>query len=247
MSSGSPRFTVAITGRNFREYAMTCIDSVKDQTFEDFECLVGDDASDDGSADLAERLFEGDPRFRVIRWPRHRGAGANMVGLNMLAEGEIVVWLSADDSLFGDALEVLDFQYQHFPLCDATNGSSHAPAGEWHIMKGLMPRRHWQNSLCFAMPFTWRREVFLRAWRKWRSSMLDPATGDYQAQAADIALFYPVVAEARSWRGIRKPLYNFRPPRPGQYDDNFLAKDREIAARLKTIYHETFTRLAPPA
>jgi glycosyltransferase involved in cell wall biosynthesis len=75
------------------------------QTFGDFELLVVDDASSDGSADVASGFR--DPRLRVLRGPDRLGLPGNWNRCLAEARAPLVKFLFQDDLLARDALEKL--------------------------------------------------------------------------------------------------------------------------------------------
>jgi teichuronic acid biosynthesis glycosyltransferase TuaG len=71
--------------------------SVQSQTRTDWEMLLIDDGSEDGSWTLAERLAGGDSRVRLLGWAGNRGAArARNAGI-AAARGRYVAFLDADD------------------------------------------------------------------------------------------------------------------------------------------------------
>lgn len=103
----SPAVTVIVPVFNTETYVRECIESLKGQTFGDFEAFVVDDASTDGSRAAAEAAIAGDDRFTLIAQDENRGLSAvRNVALDR-AQGEYVVFLDSDDYLCLDALEQL--------------------------------------------------------------------------------------------------------------------------------------------
>jgi glycosyltransferase involved in cell wall biosynthesis len=66
------------------------------QTFRDFECLILDDGSTDGSGKIADDLARRDPRVRVVH-RENRGLVATLNELVELARGDLVARMDADD------------------------------------------------------------------------------------------------------------------------------------------------------
>lgn len=89
-----PLLSVIIPNWNGRKFLEECIDSLKGQTFQDFETILVDNGSTDGSADFAEERYG--EFLRVVRNKENLGfAGGNNVGIRM-ARGEYIVLLNND-------------------------------------------------------------------------------------------------------------------------------------------------------
>lgn len=79
--------------------------SVQAQTLGDWEMILIDDGSDDGSAALCQDLVAGDTRLRLLSQPANTGAAvARNAGLNA-ASGRYVAFLDADDEWLPTKLE----------------------------------------------------------------------------------------------------------------------------------------------
>ena len=74
------------------------------QTRGDWEMLIVDDGSTDGSRALAERLAAGEPRIRLLGWAGNRGAAAARNAGIRAARGRFVAFLDADDRWRADKL-----------------------------------------------------------------------------------------------------------------------------------------------
>ncbi|MGE3191587.1 MAG: glycosyltransferase family 2 protein, partial [Vicinamibacterales bacterium] len=71
-----PALSVVMPVRDGERFLRDAIDSVLAQTFEDFEFLIVDDGSTDGTAALLDEYAGHDRRIKVHRNPRPLGAGA---------------------------------------------------------------------------------------------------------------------------------------------------------------------------
>ena len=95
-----PRVSVIIIVYNGETYLAEAIDSVLAQTWPDYELLVVDDGSHDGSRELTQSYVDAHPeRVRLLRHPGgvNRGMSATRnLGLTH-AKGELVAFLDADD------------------------------------------------------------------------------------------------------------------------------------------------------
>ena len=113
MNSPHPHtVTVLMPVHNAASYLREAIQSILDQTFRDFEFLIVDDCSTDGSYDILQGYR--DPRIRVIHSDRHlKLAGALNLGMD-LATGKYLARMDADDISLPERLAVqVDFMEQH--------------------------------------------------------------------------------------------------------------------------------------
>ncbi len=91
MSGG--KFSVVIPNWNGRHFLAVCLTSLQQQTYNDIEIIVVDNASDDGSQAL---IREGFPQVQLITLPENRGfTGACNIGMQA-ASGEIIALLNND-------------------------------------------------------------------------------------------------------------------------------------------------------
>jgi len=89
-----PLLSVIIPNWNGRRFLEECIDSLKGQTFQDFETILVDNGSTDSSADFAQERYG--EFLRILRNKENLGfAGGNNVGIRM-ARGEYIVLLNND-------------------------------------------------------------------------------------------------------------------------------------------------------
>lgn len=90
-------FSLIVPVFNASRYLKECLDSIRGQTFEGWECLCVDDASTDASVDILKKYARGDSRFRVVTLPRNAGvSAARNYGLDC-AHGECIGFVDADD------------------------------------------------------------------------------------------------------------------------------------------------------
>lgn len=101
-----PRVNTIVTCFNYGPFVEQALDSVAAQTYADFDCVVVDDASTDGSAEIIERWIatRNDGRFRLIRNRSNLGQMGCFAAALAVSEGEFVAFLDADDVWFPDFL-----------------------------------------------------------------------------------------------------------------------------------------------
>lgn len=83
--------------RNAEKTLARAIKSISDQTFVDWEAVLVDDGSTDGSAAIAGQWAARDPRFRLLHMPRNLGAAQARNSGIRAARGRWIAFLDADD------------------------------------------------------------------------------------------------------------------------------------------------------
>ncbi|MBO4340669.1 MAG: glycosyltransferase family 2 protein [Bacteroidales bacterium] len=92
-----PKVSVIIPSYNLGQYLPETLKSVEAQTFEDWECLIVENGSTDGSMSVITEFCASDLRFVPVVFKENVGvAAARNRGLE-LAEGEYILFLDADD------------------------------------------------------------------------------------------------------------------------------------------------------
>jgi glycosyltransferase involved in cell wall biosynthesis len=100
----APRVSVVVPCYNYGRFLDACVASVLSQAHVDVDVLIVDDASPDGSGEVAAAIASSDPRVRVHRNPTNQGHIATYnIGFSQV-DGEYVLLLSADDMLAPGAL-----------------------------------------------------------------------------------------------------------------------------------------------
>lgn len=121
-------FTAVIPVYNKRETVARAVNSVLNQTFTDFELIVVDDGSTDGSLEVL-RSLNGDSRLRIISQPNCGKAVARNVGVEM-ARSATVAFLDGDDEwLPGFLAQILELR-RRFPSASVFAGAYVIDKGE---------------------------------------------------------------------------------------------------------------------
>ncbi len=100
------KISVIIPVYNALPYLSECVESVLEQSFPDFELILADDGSQDGSGALCDELAKKDARIRVIHKKNGGANSARNAGLK-IATGTYVCYVDCDDYIAGDMLEKL--------------------------------------------------------------------------------------------------------------------------------------------
>lgn len=91
-----PMISIIIPVYQAKEYLEKCIDSICKQSFSDFELILVDDGSNDGSEKICDSYVAKDDRIKVIHQSNQGVSSARNVGLDSAA-GKYVMFVDADD------------------------------------------------------------------------------------------------------------------------------------------------------
>ncbi len=115
----APKVSVVMPTRNRAFCLGEAIDSIRAQTFQDWELIVVDDGSDDETGDVVRRYCAQDSRIRYVRQPHGGCAPAQNMGLR-LVRGEYLSKLDDDDVAHADLLAIcaaaLDANPEHWAV-----------------------------------------------------------------------------------------------------------------------------------
>lgn len=98
---------------NVEKYLRQCLDSIQDQSYQNFECLLINDGSPDNSADICKEYVSKDPRFRYIEKENGGVSSARNLGLEH-SKGEYITFIDSDDWVDLDYLEVLHSKIKEY-------------------------------------------------------------------------------------------------------------------------------------
>ena len=101
----TPRVSILIPVYNRKNFITECIQSALDQTYTDFEIVVVDNSSDDGTWEICQRFAALDRRVKVFQNSKNIGPVRNWRKCLSESRGEIVKFLFSDDTIFPDFLE----------------------------------------------------------------------------------------------------------------------------------------------
>ena len=129
-----PTVSIIVPVYNARQTIRRCVDSVLRQDFPDFELLLVDDGSTDGSGALCDEYARRDPRVRVM----HRENGGVSAARNDAldrARGVFLQFLDSDDWLTPDAAKLL-VRTAREHSCDLVIADFYRVSGDWVSHKG---------------------------------------------------------------------------------------------------------------
>lgn len=209
------KFSVIIPVYNAEAFLRGSVDSVLADKERDFELILVNDGSADGSGALCDELAEADPRVRALHQENRGPGGARNTGLEA-ARGEYLLFVDSDDALLPGALDrlrkgvaeyspdILTFDYL------ADDGEGHLTPTRANSAPENRPFRLGEHpAFLNSMPATWAR--------LWRRSLYIDNGIRYPQRAfygEDLQTSCKLFAAAESIVYLPEPLYRYL-DRPG--------------------------------
>jgi len=103
MSSGRPTVSVIVPAYNRAHLITRALESLRGQTYRDFEVVLGDDASTDDTVAVAQRAW---PELKVARLSVNRGASSARNAAIRESRGRFLAFLDSDDEWLPEKLAV---------------------------------------------------------------------------------------------------------------------------------------------
>ncbi|MCA9784750.1 MAG: glycosyltransferase family 2 protein [Candidatus Cloacimonetes bacterium] len=204
MLPSRPLISVIMPIHNTRPFLEQAIASVVAQTCPDWELILVDDASTDGSAELAQAWARRDARLRWARNGSRLGAAATMNHGITLASGEFLCFLGSDDVYHPRKLE-LQLEHMLAHGCSFSQTGHHRCSedlGLWSLP--ILPAERVVHGDLTRINRIASATVMLRA-----AAYPDLAYPDWPARA-DYVLWLRLLSAGGSVCGIRHSLYGYR-------------------------------------
>ena len=212
-----PFFSILVPVYNVKEYLDECLESLTKQSFPDYEVVLVDDGSSDGSGKICDAWRDRFPeRIRVIH-QENRGVTLARALLFQEARGRYFVNADSDDVLHTDALRILHMYFTRhnadMVLFRASEKRDFS-APIWQIpfqdgevlsvssseeLKRLLGSTFLLNSLCIK---AFRREIV--------EIVRDYSAGSHIGEGDDLVLSLPVVERAEQIVFCDRILYYYR-------------------------------------
>ena len=88
------------------EYLSACLQSIKSQTFEDWECILVIDSDDKANLDFLKKWCVSDNRFRYEKTPQRLGLARSLNHGVEISKADIIARMDSDDLMLPQRLEV---------------------------------------------------------------------------------------------------------------------------------------------
>ena len=207
------KISIIVPVYNAEDYLEACVGSVLKQNLKDFELILVDDGSGDGSLEICREYAAVDERVRVISKNNGGVSSARNAGMS-LASGEYVMFLDSDDMLEEEALSVF---YENAAGADLVVAESSvyedgrfkfliSPQVEGFYgpddMVSFLELSLQRSRRCLDSPWCkmFRRQVLVRTGLRFDERL---------SYAEDKLFVYSYLLECRSVASVRKSLYRY--------------------------------------
>ena len=206
-------FSVVVPVYNVENYLKECVDSILRQSFTDFELILVDDGSKDGSGTICDAYAQADTRVKVIHKENGGQSTARNTGVRA-ASGKYVVFLDSDDFIdtadfFSDLYnaqkqdtDVIIFRYYKYFSLEKKSDCGVSMADIPMQTKGV-----------FLTELVKRDAFFCSCWSKCvRKKLLEENNicFDETLRCEDMDWYYQVVSAAKQFVVLDKPYINYR-------------------------------------
>lgn len=101
------KFSIIVPVYNAQKYITECCNSVFNQSYKNYELVMVDDGSTDGSSSICDQIKNSEPdKVKVIHTENNGTLLARRAGIRE-ATGDVIVWLDADDYIHSELLQKL--------------------------------------------------------------------------------------------------------------------------------------------
>ena len=148
------KLSIVVPIYNAEKYIKEAVVSVLNQTYANFELILVNDGSTDGSEAILKEIKNLDTRIKVFSQENKGVTAARKLGW-LKAKGEYITFLDADDALYNNSLQVLMTEVENENV-DIVNGSFvSVPSGkEWiHKDLGLLNQEQYLESFVLDKTF----------------------------------------------------------------------------------------------
>ena len=129
----NPEISIIIPVYNVEPYIRRCLDSIKAQTFTDFEAIIVDDSSPDGSIKIAMEFVASDSRFKIVTRENGGLSAARNTGIEH-SVGRYIAFIDSDDFIAPTYLEKL------YNACEENNADMSYCGFTYYIDKNGMKK-----------------------------------------------------------------------------------------------------------
>ncbi len=217
-----PKVSIVVAIYNVEKYVSKCIESILKQTFTDFELLLVNDGSKDGSLAILEEYASKDSRIQIINKPNGGLSDARNAGMKV-AQGKYIYFVDGDDFIEETLLEkcVNKLEQTDSDMVMFDIYQYYLETGKKEIISNPFD----ENKI-YSIEDTPTLITNIKncAWNKmyklslFKDNHIEYPWGCYYE---DLGTTYRLLARCKKVSFIREPLYDYLQDRPGNITHQF--------------------------
>ena len=238
-------FKVVIPVYNSENWIEKCLESLRTQTYKNWECIIINDNSNDNTLDIIKNYLYNIPdedlkKFKIFERIKNVGALENIIfGVNKICKDDedIIVLLDGDDWLASnDVLQYLDETYNNLNIWLTYGRHKYFSRDFTSKVVGIQDTRTYRQQ---DFDTSHLRTFKYKIWKRIQDIDFRDKNGNYYSMAWDLSIMFPLIEMAgpKRIKAIDKVLYIYNDSNPindfrknGQLQKKF---DIEIRNKLK--------------
>lgn len=206
----NPLISVIVPVYNVEAYLPRCVESIRNQTYQNLEIILVDDGSKDRSNVLCDEYALKDSRIRVIHKENGGLSSARNAGIDA-AQGEYLAFVDSDDWIEPDTYETMLAAAQKYSvkLVCAGRYDVRAKTGEKKV--GLCPQKEEciSGEALAGRIFTWNQCDSSACDKFFHRSLFREFRFPFGKVCEDVPVMYRIALEAAGAAMLNKPVYNY--------------------------------------
>lgn len=215
------RFSIVVPVYKVEEFLRKCVDSLLEQSCDDYEIILVDDGSPDASPSICDEYVSADSRIKVIHKKNGGLVSARRAGLE-IATGDYICCVDSDDFVDKDYLKVISeiarehnpdvicFGYSRYSDGEIRPVESYAkyPLGYYDrkkMIEKVYPTLIFSESGAYFLPTVWSKAYKRELYSKFQLGVDTRIT-----MGEDAACTIPIIMNANSMFISDKKLYYYR-------------------------------------
>lgn len=200
------KISIAVPSFNYAPFLEACLQSIYMQDYGDYEVLIADGGSTDGSLGIIKQFCLLDSRFRLVS-TQDRGQSDAIIKAFADAEGDIFCFLNADDCFIcSDALTSAISEFIHYPEACIISFSGYYIDAKNRYLKPVKLRYHPLDSTGLMK----YRTAVLQPATFWRRIVYNTIPMNADSHYVFDSLFFYQVYTKFSWLDLSKPVAGHR-------------------------------------
>ena len=200
------KISIAVPSYNYAQYISACLESIRKQDYIDFEVLIADGGSSDGSLEIIRKFCDEDSRFKLVS-TSDKGQADSIYKSFEHANGDVLCFLNADDCyLSNDSLSSVVKAFEVYQDISIVSFGGYYLNAEGHWLHPINYRYHPFDGF-HLMAY---RTAVLQPATFWRTKVYDPVNWPKHFNFVFDVVFFYSLYKKYSWLELHKPVAGYR-------------------------------------